>query len=66
MNYLECYNYTVVVWDCIDCGSLNISVYLYLVGIWQLTVRVRLCPVLIYMSHLLPHIFFHNSIHHYC
>ena len=35
MKYLEYDNYTVVLWQCIDCSSLNRLVCLYLAGIWR-------------------------------
>ena len=35
MRCFECYNYTIVLWYWIDCGSLNRYVCLYLAGMLQ-------------------------------
>ena len=35
MKYLECDKYTVTLWHWIDCGSLNVSIFLYLAGMWR-------------------------------
>ena len=54
MKCLECEKYTVVVWHWIDCGSLNLSVCLYLSGMWHhCTYHYILTDLLLVMSHLL-------------
>ena len=52
MKYLECDKDIVVVWHWIDCGSLNLSVFLYFAGMWHVLLY-RFTDLLLVMSHQL-------------